>query len=209
MNTASLARHYDALTPWERLPLVVAAGLRNDTLEQRRLTASAPQLYFHIPHHWCLMDGFYNLVHSYVMQQLASATTFWRLQAFLADSSLFEDAVTEQQNERLWKVLKFEAHRFVVRADGWKLLCQELHIDADLILRDLPGYDHICQVEKQGRRLACTPEEGLTYLKELWERRRFAQDQGPGVPYQYRLDSAADIAQAMREELEEHMAARH
>jgi len=42
MNTASLARHYDALTPWERWPLLIAAEARADDVEHDRLAQSAP-----------------------------------------------------------------------------------------------------------------------------------------------------------------------
>jgi hypothetical protein len=37
MNTHALAKHYGALTPRERLPLLVAARLRHDDAEEDRL----------------------------------------------------------------------------------------------------------------------------------------------------------------------------
>jgi hypothetical protein len=49
MNSNSLARHYNKLTPWERVPLIIAAGLRDDGTERERLVSSAPTNLFHVP----------------------------------------------------------------------------------------------------------------------------------------------------------------
>jgi hypothetical protein len=44
MNTKGLARHYAILTPWERLPLILAASARGDEQERSRLATSAPRV---------------------------------------------------------------------------------------------------------------------------------------------------------------------
>src|SRR5438046_1433779 len=50
----ALAQHYDPLTPWERVPLILAATGRGDYLEEERLSRSAPKLSYLIPDHYCL-----------------------------------------------------------------------------------------------------------------------------------------------------------
>lgn len=42
MNTNTLVRHYDRLTPWERVALVMAAVARGDETERQRLADTAP-----------------------------------------------------------------------------------------------------------------------------------------------------------------------
>jgi hypothetical protein len=37
MNTTNLVRHYEALTLWERLPLIVAAAACGDTVQPKSL----------------------------------------------------------------------------------------------------------------------------------------------------------------------------
>ena len=41
MPTNHLARYYQTLTPWERLPLIVATCQRDDKVEEERVTGSA------------------------------------------------------------------------------------------------------------------------------------------------------------------------
>lgn len=140
------------------------------------------------------------------MLQLDSAVLTWRLMTMLEQGLLFKDKKSTLQDQRIWKMVKFESHRFVVRSDGWKLLCRDLHIDSDRILRQLPGHDNIGQMEEQARGLAFSAEEALRYLRELFERRS-APDEDPEVRHEYRLDTAADVARAMHEVLDEHLAA--
>jgi hypothetical protein len=102
-------------------------------------------------------------------------------------------------------MIKLEAHRLVVRADGWKLLCAELHIDADFILQQLPGTETLAQTEPQARHLAFSAEEARTYLGELEARVHSAPTAPPLAGRAYHLDTAADVARSMREALEVHL----
>jgi hypothetical protein len=206
MNTASLARHFDALTPWERLPLLVAAQVREDEVEHDRLARSAPKHLFHVPDYWGLVEGFEDLATLYVLRQLDSAAFCWRLMAFLEQGLLFDDKKGRRQPERLWKMIKLETHKFVVRADGWKLLCAELQVAPDFMLRQLPGNENVCRMEGQARLLAFSAEEAVSYLRELFERVQFAKDREPPVRREYRLDTATDVARSMREALNERLA---
>ena len=97
------------------------------------------------------------------------------------------------------------AYRFVVRADGWKLLCTELHIDPDVLLRQLPGYESIRKMEEEARLIACTPEQAIAYLREAAERDEPAKDKAAAVRREYHLDSAEDVARSMRKFLAERL----
>lgn len=52
MNTTKLAKHYESLTPEERLPLIIAACCRGDETERARLANSAPFVTYQARHHF-------------------------------------------------------------------------------------------------------------------------------------------------------------
>jgi hypothetical protein len=95
------------------------------------------------------------------------------------------------------------AFRFVIDADAWKLLCAELRLDPEAILRHLPGCDLVRDVEQAARKVAFTAEEALADLRSELEAAEAAADLGPAARREYRLDTAADVARGMREFLEE------
>jgi hypothetical protein len=206
MNPAALARHYDVLTPWERLPLLVAADARGDDVESDRLIHSAPQQVFQAPDYWRLLDGFEGLVKLYLLQQLDGAAFLWRLLGALEQGLLFEAPRQRQREERLWQMIQWEAYKLVVRADGWKLFCGELQIDATVLLQKLPGSANLAHAEHQARFLVCTAEEAVAYLRKQFEGGQSTRESDASiVAYEYRLDTAADVARAMRETLNQHL----
>jgi hypothetical protein len=208
MNTTNLARHYEVLTPWERLALLLAAAGRADDVEGLRLAESAPQVGFRLPDYWGLAEGLDNLVKLYMLKQLDLAAIHWRVLGVLDQEPLpGETQKGKKRHDRLWRGIQTLAFRFVVRADGWKLLCRHLQIDPDFVLRDLPGYETVCQMEQVARPIACTAEEALAWLQQVTERDAAAEGALPQLGPGYRLDTAEDVARSMREFLEEEMAA--
>jgi hypothetical protein len=206
MNPAALARHYGVLTPWERLPLLVAALARGDDVESDRLIHSAPQQVFQAPNYWRLLDGFEGLVKLYLLQQLDGAAFLWRLLGALEQSLLFDAQRHRQREERLWQMIKLEAYKIVVRADGWKLFCGELQVDAEVLLQKLPGSANLAHTEQQARLLAFTAKEAVEYLRKPFERGQSAPgSESSRVAREYCLDTAADVARAMRETLNQHL----
>jgi hypothetical protein len=73
MNTTNLVRQYDALTPWEKLPLIVAAAGRGGEVEETRLANSAPRLNLQIANCWGLVEGLDLLARHYHHVQLDRA----------------------------------------------------------------------------------------------------------------------------------------
>ena len=197
MNTNPLARYYTVLTPWERLALLVAAAGRADEAEGRRLAESAPKVGFRLPDYWGLAEGLESLAKLYLLRQLDAAAIYWRVMGVLNQEPLEESAAEQQRHDRLWRAVQTLAFRFVVRADGWRLLCRQLQIDPDVVLRDLPGYETVCQMEGVARLLACTAEEARACLREGAEREAAAKGESPPVRQDYRLDTAEEVARSM------------
>ncbi len=207
MNTTNLARHYEVLTPWERLSLLVAAAGRADEVEGRRLAQSAPKVGFRLPNYWGLADGLESLMKLYLLRQLDAAVLYWRVTGLLNQEPLGEETATERRrHDRLWRAVRTLAFRFVVRADGWKLLCRQLQIDPVVVLRELPGYETVCQMEGVARSIACTAEEALAWLQEGGAGDAEAEGESPRERRHYRLDSAEEVARSMRAFLEGELA---
>src|SRR5690348_10803104 len=111
MNSDHLARHYEALTPWERLPLIVAASARGDAVEEDRLARSAPRHAFRLPDFWGLAEGLDDLMKLYLLQQLDLAAFYWRFTAYLADRDLPGDRRQKRQRQkRGWQLVHMLAY---------------------------------------------------------------------------------------------------
>jgi hypothetical protein len=207
MNSNGLARHYDCLSPWERLPLLVSAAARGDELERDRLSRSAPELCFCVPHFWGLVEGFNSLAMHYMLRQLDLAAIYERVERFLEQEAMLGNKEAPPLEGPPSKTLQTLAHRFVVRADAWTLLCAELHIAPNVLLRELPGYDTVQAMEKIAREVACTAEQAIAYLRQGREAKEPATGAGPSEGGEFRIATAEDEARCMREFLEERLEA--
>jgi hypothetical protein len=76
MNINHLARYYQTLTPWERLPLIMAASGRGDSTEEQRLISSAARKAVRVPDYWGLSEGLDDLAKLYLLEQLDLATRY-------------------------------------------------------------------------------------------------------------------------------------
>jgi hypothetical protein len=200
VNTDHLARHYEVLTPWERLPLIAAASARADEVEKDRLARSAPKIGFRVPDYWGLAEGLDELVKLYLLGQRDLAALYWRLSGLLDQEPRDRPSRQERRrDERRWRLLKMLAYRYVVRADGWRLLCAELPIDPEVLLRELPGYDSVRQMEQVARLIAFSAEEALAFLRAEAEAARPAEEGARAVRREYQIATAADVARSMRE----------
>jgi hypothetical protein len=171
MNTKTLAREYGNLTPQERLPLIVAASLRGDEAERGRLMRSAPTACYKLPDYYGLAKGVERLALLHLLELLDLAALHWhcsdRLDAAAASG---EDDGGRMARSRA--VVRLLGYRFTVKAGAWRQLCGELRIDAEALLRDLPGYG-VAQLTAEAARLdAFTPEEAAAWMGE--------KGQGPG-----------------------------
>ena len=122
MNTNGLAKHYDLLTPWERLPLTVAALARGDDVEVERLGRSAPKLGIRVANYWGLIDGLNCLAMTYMLRQFDAAMILGYALGLLGPKLVAHKRTSKQEN-LLWRAAQTRAYRFVVSADGWKMFC--------------------------------------------------------------------------------------
>jgi hypothetical protein len=158
MNTNGVARHYDKLTAWERVPLMLAALNRGDETEAERLALSAPTHAARVPHYHGLWLGLSLLSAVHQMQKLEQLCVIVAAAGLMAAGKL-----PEGEGRRQWQLA---AQLFVAEADAWKLLCADLQIDPDAVLRHLPGYS-VAQLTAEAARLdAFTPEEAAAWMRE-------------------------------------------
>jgi hypothetical protein len=167
MNTKGLAKHYDKLTPWERVPLIIAAGARGDEAEQERLARSAPMTLCRVSDFRGLSEGLHALAHGHMMALLDLAAWYWHISAMLAECSLgFREEEAKQHEDRLWDTLRLLAYRFVVGMDAWDRLCGELGIDPWALVKDCPGVDTVQGLEEQARMFAFSAEAAAQYVQQ-------------------------------------------
>jgi hypothetical protein len=166
VNTKTLAKMYDVLTPFERLPLIIAASERGDDAEADRLARSAPRMDVRLPHYHGLGEGLLLLSLLHTIGQLELGLMYWHVSALAADWEEFEvDEKDRERAERMWACARMAAYRFCVQADAWKQLFGELKIDPEALLRDLPCHDTLHRMEELARLMAFTAEEATAQLR--------------------------------------------
>src|SRR5262249_47000612 len=100
VNTNGLAKHYESLTPWERVPLILAAMARGDEPERTRLVQSAPRLAYAVQNHAGLADALFKVSAAHFMRLLdlvacygavLGAAVYWKGKdaARVRDAALF------------------------------------------------------------------------------------------------------------------------
>jgi hypothetical protein len=136
-----------------------------------------------------------DLAKVYLLDQLNIAATYGRARTLLAgESRRRRKARTDPQVQELREAVQILAYRCVLQADAWESLSAELHIEPDALVKDLPGYDTVCRMVKTARVVAFTKEEATAYLS------RAKVVFGGG---EYRIETAEEVVQAMREILQE------
>jgi hypothetical protein len=200
MNTNGLARHYGTLSPWERLPLMRGTRARGDDAEADRLARSAPKNSFTVPDYYGLSDGLLTLATWHIMEQLERAAVFWSAEGLLQELDLpWSRKEDKALAERIWTLLKLIAFRFVLDTDAWQLLCKGFHVDPEPLLRHLPGHRTLTWFEELARAVACTAEEATAFFREA---DRAGAAEGQAARRENRIDTAEDVAKAMKEYLE-------
>src|SRR5262245_23467037 len=113
MNTSGLARLYDRLTVWERIPLLLAAEARGDEREYRRLFDASPLRVWHVAEHLLAEQALHVLALMYVGEQLDAAVSYF--------FALFQMANADDRRPQDWLLLaESAAYVFAVNADAWR-----------------------------------------------------------------------------------------
>ena len=161
MNTKSLTQLYDQLTPSERLPLIIAAAARGDENERQHLMTSASKLAFQVPDYYPRAKALGEAVHYHMLTLLDLAAKFWQWWGLWMTSGLRDGGGKERKKGRRrrvdaeilkeWRasgVVRYYASRFVAHVDGWKRFCTELHIDPEVQLEIMIGWETITHTDK-------------------------------------------------------------
>lgn len=201
MNTDALARHYDGLTAWERVPLIIAANARGDEAEACRLVESAPTAHFAVPNYRGLSEGLKNLAHLYLLIQLDHLALYQELSVLLANS---HPPHPNLPPEWLWEGMRFVAYLLTVYADAWRQVSAGLHLEPDRLLRWLPGFDSLRRLEKQARRAAFSADEAAVYFARARETGEETEANPLAARLRYRLDTVADVVDGYRDYLKDH-----
>jgi hypothetical protein len=188
MNPQRLERLYDHLTPRERLPLIMAAHMRGDAAERQRLVASARTRTFEVPDYYPLARALGQAAHWHMLTLLDLAGHFWqwwglcmadaqrRVEEEDADKPRRRRTTAGQKKRRAAGVdadliehyrargiARYYASRFVAHMDGWKQFCADLHVDPEVQLKYLIGWEFVAQTEKAARRLAFSADEAAWF----------------------------------------------
>jgi hypothetical protein len=203
MDTACLARHYDHLTPPERVPLIIAATLRGDDVERERLIDTAPVETFGLPDYQGHAFALSEAGKFYRMEQLELVAQYWHCMMEVAASanakrSARRAAATdspdkgppfEKSNVWIYGAL-CTAYRYRRNREGWEIFCRGMSIDPDTHIAPLIGSAEIERIEAE------MPESDLS-TDELVE--LAAALKIPGPPAQpFEAITAEEIAERWR-----------
>jgi hypothetical protein len=168
VNTNALARLYDALTPSERLPAIMAASLRGDDVEADRLARSAPVRIFRVPDYFGLAEGL-KLLAVFVLAELLELTTLhWQL---VASRDSHEGDAHRALVRDTSRAL---AYRFVAKLDAIRQLSAG-GLDVAALLDELPGMETVLHAEPTIRELldGGEPTDAANVAAEITSMRAF------------------------------------
>ena len=154
-----------------------------------------------LPDYYGLYTAFSDLEMVYLIRQLDMVASYWRATA-LERQQL---AWGHDQNDlrmSLDGLRRMLALYFLVDAQAWKLLCADLKIDPEAILRDAPGYQVLQEMEIEAREVAFRPEEAMKFLRKHF-RRLGPKGDRTNARYEFQVPAAAEVARSMRATLEE------
>jgi hypothetical protein len=188
MTTHSLDRLYEHLTPRERLPLIMAAHVRGDVAERKRLVASARTRTYEVPDYFPLARALGQAAHWHMLTLLDLAGHFWQWWGLWLSSARLQDpaegvarrpgqrAATGRKKRRIADadriepyrargITRYYASRFVAHVDGWKQFCVDFHADPQVQLKYLIGWGFVALTEEAARHLAFGAEEADRFMR--------------------------------------------
>jgi hypothetical protein len=165
MNTDALAKLYDRLKPWERLPLIIAASRRGDDAERLQLAQAAPRTGYRLPDHFELGLAWQEAATMHVIELLRVAGDFWQAWGLWGWKQLRKGQNQELDEFRLLGMVRLHGCHFGVQVEGWGRFCAELQIAPGALVDFMPGYDLIERTRAHVRGLAFTAEEAAAFLR--------------------------------------------
>jgi hypothetical protein len=170
---------YDKLTPWERLPLLLAAQRRGDEVESGRLAATAPKIA-------CQLHDYFGLAQAFTLVSLLHFIEVSRLAAqYFATFRLPDDTRKEEQAALDQRVLL--AHLLKMNLAGWRQFCAEFRFDPEWCWSSLPGIDVVHRAAGLLDGIDLAPERVRAALRRQLKR-------ADSIPEKVRADRQTRIA---------------
>ncbi|MBI4230993.1 MAG: hypothetical protein HY608_09190 [Planctomycetes bacterium] len=168
MTTKTLERVYENLTARERCSLIVQAGIRGDEEERERLVRSASSGTYLIADYASYANAF-TVVRSFAIEaQLELAAEFWRHVArFESARPTADDPASEEAVQQASDLMLVYAYMLTTWADGWRMFCSELGIDAEALGEAAGETDVRKTAEDMARQTMPTPEGAIRILQRL------------------------------------------
>lgn len=184
MNTNSLAKQYPDLTPEERFRLILAAGIRGDEAEQKRLIVSGNSLALTMNDHAPYAHAFSEVAHMVYLELLEDAHRYFDAfdrvqnsrdipstndadddleesdQEVISDGDHCEPTITD----RYFDLVLAAGYMLKTKAAGWSQFCQCLSIPPFGLWNDLPGCDRLEHALALAETAAFVPEGFLRWL---------------------------------------------
>jgi hypothetical protein len=159
MNANGLAKLYDRITVWERIPLLIAAQARGDDAEYKRLFDASPRRTAHIPEHLLDEHSLHVLALIYLGEQLYLAASHFFF--------LFKLQAPDDPQPEDWLIAaESNAYIFARNAEAWRRLCSELSIAPEALYRPGP-FLRYCEEKMQAN---APTAEALQALFREWGR---------------------------------------
>jgi hypothetical protein len=158
LNTKNLARHYPALSPGERLSLMLAAAARCDEVEHTRLVDAAPRVTYRVPHTLGRAAAFLHVCGLNRMDQLNLAALFFKARA-LAEATRGRDSTRLRNAARLF------AYFAKIHAEDFMLFCEHEQLDPTVCTAPMPGDFVLEHAAREAELEAFTADEAREYAK--------------------------------------------
>jgi hypothetical protein len=158
MNTAGLAKHYQTLSPRERLTLILAAAARGDEEERSGLVKSAPRLAYEVQDHFGLARAFFGASAGHLLRLLDLAVRYIALPGAAVSGK-------GKEGDQMQDAAFLLGHLIQVHLAGWRQFCDEHQFDPQVFWSRLPGCDTIKLVEETAEGASFTAEGARQYAQ--------------------------------------------
>src|SRR5262249_47729623 len=123
---------------------------------------------YRLPDYHGLADALQEAALLHLLEVLGSVALFWHTSGLLEQFALLDDEEGKEQDERLLPIVRMAAYLVTARVDGWRMLCGEISIDSEVLLKELPGYTTVQRGEQAARAVAFTAEEAAVFVQARW-----------------------------------------
>ncbi len=179
----TITRNYDLLTPEERLGLIIAAGVREDDAEQRRLVQMAKSIGLAMADYEPFAYSFRDLSMLTFIELVEEAIRYrdaWHQVVNSLDpvdekegadsdgGTPDDDQVDDLSDwERSFNLALAAGYVLKAKADGWKLFCERLRIPPFVLMENLPGFARLERSLAQTDEATLAPEGFRRWLNRI------------------------------------------